>query len=295
MLKTPMFERYTEKSRRVIFFARYEASNYGSQYIESEHLLLGIIQERREKLKVWFPGQKNVESQIRDEIERRITRGERIPTSVEIPLTVECQKILQLAADAAAKLRHQFVEPEHLLIAILQEESCLAAQILSARELKVSRVEKRIEQESRLGTSPISRAKGDLDAADSGAQWLLNEFLEGLKSLRAGDLLRLFAKDAQFIDASGKLWTRDEIESHAEVVFAGYAKKNATFAVQGALVETNEIFVATVLWKNAILASQERAWTHRMTVVLQFLPSDCKIVLVQITPVQASSSFSASK
>ena len=49
-----MFERYTEKARRVIFFARYEASNYGSPWIESEHLLLGLFREDRGLAK-WFP------------------------------------------------------------------------------------------------------------------------------------------------------------------------------------------------------------------------------------------------
>lgn len=288
-----MFERYTEEARRAIFYARYEASNYGSRYIESEHLLLGIIQERREKLKRWFPGQKNVETQIREEIERRINRGERFPTSVEIPLTLECRKILQLAADTANRLRHQKIIPEHLVIAILRIETCVAAQVLSARELNASRVEKGIEQESRLGPSPIPRLpEGNLAAGDSGAQGILNEFLEGLRSLGAGELLRFFAEDAQFIDASGKRWMRDEIESHAEMVFAGYAKKNATYAVEGTLIETNETFIATVLWKNAILASQERAWMHRMTVVLQLEEREWKIVLTQVTPIQASS-FSA--
>jgi ATP-dependent Clp protease ATP-binding subunit ClpA len=51
-----MFKRYTEKARRVIFFARYEASQYGSPYIETEHLLLGLLREDRALAK-WFPGE----------------------------------------------------------------------------------------------------------------------------------------------------------------------------------------------------------------------------------------------
>jgi ATP-dependent Clp protease ATP-binding subunit ClpC len=87
-----MFERYTERARRVIFFARYEASNYGSRYIETEHLLLGLLREDRALTK-WIPGKGNVEPEIRSEIEKRITRGERISTSVEVPLTDECKKV----------------------------------------------------------------------------------------------------------------------------------------------------------------------------------------------------------
>ena len=68
-----MFERYTERARRVIFFARYEASNYGSRHIETEHLLLGLLREDRE-LGKWFP-ESDYQSKIRAEIERRITWG----------------------------------------------------------------------------------------------------------------------------------------------------------------------------------------------------------------------------
>ena len=71
-----MFERYTVEARRVIFFARYEASNYASRYIETEHLLLGLLREG--PLAKWFPGESNVEPEIRAEIEKRITQGERI-------------------------------------------------------------------------------------------------------------------------------------------------------------------------------------------------------------------------
>src|SRR5881397_1641271 len=77
-----VFERYTEKARRVIFFARYEASQYGSPYIETEHLLLGIMREDRALVKQ-FLGQSNAESEIRAEIEKHIPPRERISTSVE--------------------------------------------------------------------------------------------------------------------------------------------------------------------------------------------------------------------
>src|ERR1700676_423656 len=88
-----VFERYTEKARRVIFFARYEASQYGSPYIETEHLLLGLLREDRTLAK-WFPRESNVEPEIRTEIEGQITQRERISTSVEVPLTEECKTAL---------------------------------------------------------------------------------------------------------------------------------------------------------------------------------------------------------
>lgn len=99
--------------------------------------------------------------------------------------------------------------------------------------------------------------------------------------------MRFFAKDAQFIDASGKRWTREEIENDGEMLFALYAKKNATYVLEEILADTSSLLIATVLWKNALLASQERSWMHRMTVVFRERP-DWKIVVVQVTPVQAS-------
>src|SRR5260370_558009 len=78
-----VFERYTEKARRVIFFARYEASQYGSPYIETEHLLLGLMREDKALANRFLRQQGSIES-IRKEIEGRITIRERISTSEEV-------------------------------------------------------------------------------------------------------------------------------------------------------------------------------------------------------------------
>ncbi len=103
-----MFERYTERARRVIFFARYEASQYGSPYIETEHLLLGLLREDRAVAKR-FLDEVNAEEGIRAEIEKDLTARERISTSVEVPLTSESKKVLTLAAEEADGLGHRHV------------------------------------------------------------------------------------------------------------------------------------------------------------------------------------------
>ena len=103
-----MFERYTEKARRVIFFARYEASQYGSPYIETEHLLLGLMREDKALANRFLRQQGSIES-IRKEIEARITIRERISTSVEVPLSAECKRILNMAAEEAERLGHKHV------------------------------------------------------------------------------------------------------------------------------------------------------------------------------------------
>lgn len=79
-----MFERFTEKGRRVIFFARYEASEFGSPTIESEHLLLGIIKEDKALTHRFLPSSDSVES-IRQRIRALTPVREKIPTSADLP------------------------------------------------------------------------------------------------------------------------------------------------------------------------------------------------------------------
>ena len=116
----PVFERYTEKARRVIFFARYEASQYGSPYIETEHLLLGLLREDKALANRFLRTHGSIES-IRKEIEARITVRERISTSVEVPLSQECKRILNFASEEAERLGHKHVGTEHLLLGVLRE------------------------------------------------------------------------------------------------------------------------------------------------------------------------------
>ncbi len=98
-----MFERFTEKARRTIFFARYEASQYGSHTIETVQLLLGLVRENHALARRFLDEKGGVQS-LREEIESQITRGERISTSVEVPLSVECKHILNAAAEEAEHL-----------------------------------------------------------------------------------------------------------------------------------------------------------------------------------------------
>lgn len=79
-----MFERYTEKARRIIFFARHEASEFGSPSIESEHLLLGFLRECHTPLARSL----NAES-IRDQIGKRTEIRQKIATSVDLPISNE--------------------------------------------------------------------------------------------------------------------------------------------------------------------------------------------------------------
>jgi ATP-dependent Clp protease ATP-binding subunit ClpA len=275
-----MFERYTQGSRRVIFFARYEASNYGSEYIETEHLLLGILREDR-ALAARLAKDIVAEREIRLEIEGRTSRGKPFPVSVEVPLSQEGKDVLNLAADSADQMGHRMIGTEHLLLGILRVENCLAAQILVARGLKQGSLQEEIAKLRSPQTS-MPTAEGLIT---------LESFLGGLKRLKSDELIDYFAESAEFIDVSGQRWNREELERGFDAVFARYAKKNASYAIETRLAETSALFVATVLWKNALLASEERVWMHRMSATLVSEAGSWKITLLQVTGVNPASAF----
>src|SRR6201986_2800806 len=131
-----MFERYTEKARRVIFFARYEASQFGSPYIETEHLLLGLLREDKALTNRFLRSHASVES-IRKQIEGHTTIREKVSTSVDLPLSNECKRVLAHAAQEPERLAHKHIGTEPLLLGLLREEKCFAAEILHERGLKL--------------------------------------------------------------------------------------------------------------------------------------------------------------
>jgi ATP-dependent Clp protease ATP-binding subunit ClpC len=143
-----MFERYTEKARRVIFFARYEASQFGAHAIEPEHLLLGLMREDKTLTGRFFPrAQLSIES-IRKEIEGRTLLREKISTSVELPLAPETKRVLAFAHEESDRLQHRHIGTEHLLLGLLREERSMAAEILYERGLRLNAVRDEIARQS---------------------------------------------------------------------------------------------------------------------------------------------------
>jgi ATP-dependent Clp protease ATP-binding subunit ClpC len=141
-----MFERYTERARRVLFFARYEASQLGSVSIETEHLLLGLIREGKGLTSRIFQRNQVQLENIRREIEGRTVLRERVSTSIEIPFSSESKRVLQAASEEADRLMHNYVGTEHLLLGILREERTLAASILMEKGVRLTTVRDDIVQ-----------------------------------------------------------------------------------------------------------------------------------------------------
>jgi Clp amino terminal domain, pathogenicity island component/Putative restriction endonuclease len=134
-----MFERYTEKARRVIFFARYEASEFGAPCIETEHILLGLLKEDDALTHRFLPSIKSTDS-VRRKVQAVTPVRPKISTSVDLPLSHESKRVLDYAAEEADRLNHKHLGTEHLLLALLREEKGLAATLLRERGLALDRV-----------------------------------------------------------------------------------------------------------------------------------------------------------
>jgi len=130
-----MFERYTEKARRAIFFARYEASQFGSPYIETEHLLLGLLREDKALTYRFLP--RGSSENIRNEVESHSTVREKTPTSIDLPLSDESKRALEYGAEEADRLGHKHIGTEHLVMGLLREKKCFAAQLLNDHGLRL--------------------------------------------------------------------------------------------------------------------------------------------------------------
>jgi ATP-dependent Clp protease ATP-binding subunit ClpC len=154
-----MFERYTEKARRVIFFARYEASQFGAPAIEPEHLLLGLMREDKTLTARFLARAQASLEAIRKEIEGRAPLREKISTSVELPLAPETKRVLQFAHEESDRLQHRHIGTEHLLLGLLREERSMAAEILYERGLRLAAVREEVARAT--GADPRASQKKD--------------------------------------------------------------------------------------------------------------------------------------
>jgi ATP-dependent Clp protease ATP-binding subunit ClpC len=139
-----MFEKYNERARRALFFARYEASKLESRVIESEHILLGLLREGEETFSEIFRRFQVEPEDIRREIEGGRVFAEHVSSTAELPLSEESKKILAYAYHEAEGMRHATVGAEHLLLGILRVEGCTAMRILAQHGFDVYSVREEV-------------------------------------------------------------------------------------------------------------------------------------------------------
>ena len=138
-----MFERFTERARRVIILAQEEAKRLNHSAVGTEHILLGIIREGEGVASKVLESLNINPERVRAEIESAIGRGERTPYE-EVAFTPRAKKVLELALDEARRLGHNYIGTEHLLLGLIREGEGVAARVLEAMGADLERVRSQV-------------------------------------------------------------------------------------------------------------------------------------------------------
>jgi ATP-dependent Clp protease ATP-binding subunit ClpC len=149
-----MFELYTENARRVIFFARYEAAEHGSSYIFPEHVFLGLIRESRTSIAPLFGGEEQLE-RICARVDGAISRREKVPGHVDLPLDNSTKRVLAFAAEEAELAEEHWLDSGYLLLGLLREKPRVLQGIPEFANLNVDQIRASVAQTTPVGHSPV--------------------------------------------------------------------------------------------------------------------------------------------
>ncbi|MBI4846756.1 MAG: ATP-dependent Clp protease ATP-binding subunit [Candidatus Omnitrophica bacterium] len=146
-----MFDRFTERARKVILLAKEEAKRFNHDYIGTEHILLGLIKEGEGVAAAVLQNLGLSLDMIRLEVEKLVQPGPSTVTSGDIPFTPKAKKVIELAMDEARNLGHNYIGTEHLLLGLIRENEGVASQVLLNLGLDLNKVRKEIME--LLGTT----------------------------------------------------------------------------------------------------------------------------------------------
>ena len=152
-----MFERFTDRARKVMALANQEAQRFNHEYIGTEHILLGLVKEGSG---VGANVLKNLDVDLRKvrlEVEKLVKQGPEMVTMGKLPQTPRAKKVIEYAIEEARNLNHNYVGTEHLLLGLLREHDGVAAQVLMNLNLKLEEV--REEVLNLLGAGAESEAE----------------------------------------------------------------------------------------------------------------------------------------
>lgn len=135
-----MFERFTERARKVILLAKEEAKRFNHDYIGTEHILLGLIKEGQGVAAIVLQNLGLSLRKIRMEIEKLVKVGTSTKMTDDMPFTPRAKKVMELAMDEARSLGHNYIGTEHLLLGLIREGEGIASQVLSSFNLDLARV-----------------------------------------------------------------------------------------------------------------------------------------------------------
>ena len=140
-----MFERFTDRARRVVVLAQEEARMLGHNYIGTEHILLGLIHEGEGVAAKALESLGVSQKAARQQVEVIIGRGEQAPSG-HIPFTPRAKKVLELALREALQLGHNYIGTEHILLGLIREGEGVAAQVLVKLGADLNRVRQQVIQ-----------------------------------------------------------------------------------------------------------------------------------------------------
>jgi len=139
-----MFERLTDRARKVMALANQEAQRFNHEYIGTEHILLGLVKEGSG---VGANVLKNLGIDLRKvrlEVEKLVKSGPEMVTMGKLPQTPRAKKVIEYAIEEARNLNHNYVGTEHLLLGLLREQDGVAAQVLLNLGLKLEEVREEV-------------------------------------------------------------------------------------------------------------------------------------------------------
>ncbi len=139
-----MFERFTDRARKVMALANQEAQRFSHEYIGTEHILLGLVKEGSG---VGANVLKNLEVDLRKvrlEVEKLVKSGPDMVTMGKLPQTPRAKKVIEYAIEEARSLNHNYVGTEHLLLGLLREQDGVAAQVLMNLGIKLEEVREEV-------------------------------------------------------------------------------------------------------------------------------------------------------
>src|SRR5881628_3632828 len=140
-----MFERFTDRARRVVVLAQEEARMLNHNYIGTEHILLGLIHEGEGVAAKALESMNISLEAVREQVQEIIGQGQQAPTG-HIPFTPRAKKVLELSLREALQLGHNYIGTEHILLGLIREGEGVAAQVLVKLGADLSRVRQQVIQ-----------------------------------------------------------------------------------------------------------------------------------------------------
>ncbi|MDP7035245.1 MAG: ATP-dependent Clp protease ATP-binding subunit [Planctomycetota bacterium] len=139
-----MFDRFTDRARKVMTLARQEAQRFNHEYIGTEHILLGLVQEGSGVAANVLKNMGVELRKIRLEVEKMVQSGSNMVQMGQLPFTPRAKKVLEFALEEATNLGHNYIGTEHLLLGLLRENESVAAQVLINLDLKLEEVREEV-------------------------------------------------------------------------------------------------------------------------------------------------------